>query len=70
MLLITGEFDSTPKSGCSNGTSDISCSYHYSGKKFTSTVMKSGNEVMPNPLGSTETGHTGNGYARITLLEN
>lgn len=32
--------------------------------------MKSGNEVMPNPLGSTETGHTGNGYARITLLEN
>ena len=38
---------------------------HYSGKVFTNTVMKAGNEVMPSPTGGTETGHSGNGYCRI-----
>ena len=39
---------------------------HYSGKVFTNTVMKAGNESMPSPTGGTETGHTGNGYCKIT----
>jgi len=28
--------------------------------------MKAGNEVMPSPTGGTETGHSGNGYCKIT----
>ena len=36
--------------------------------RFTNTVMKAGNESMPSPTGGTETGHTGNGYARITWM--
>jgi len=39
---------------------------HYSGYVFTNTVMKAGNEVMPSPTGGTETGHSGNGYCKIT----
>ena len=39
---------------------------HYSGYVFTNTVMKAGNEVMPSPIGGTETGHSGNGYCKIT----
>ena len=39
---------------------------HYSGKVFTNTVMKAGNESMPSPTGGTETGHTDNGYCKIT----
>ena len=41
---------------------------HYSGKVFTETQMIAGNAEMPNPTGGTETGHTGNGYARITIV--
>ena len=36
------------------------------GKVFTNTVMKAGNESMPSPTGGTETGHSGNGYCKIT----
>ena len=39
---------------------------HYSGYVFSNTVMKAGNEVMPSPTGGTETGHSGNGYCKIT----
>lgn len=41
---------------------------HYSGKVFTNTVMKAGNESMPSTTGGTETGHNGHGYARITWM--
>ena len=41
---------------------------HYSGYVFTNTIMKAGNEVMPSPTAGTETGHTGNGYAKITWM--
>ena len=41
---------------------------HYSGYVFTNTVMKAGNEVMPSPTGGTETGHSGNGYCKITWM--
>ena len=39
---------------------------HYSGYVFTNTIMKAGNESMPSPTGGTETGHSGNGYCKIT----
>ena len=41
---------------------------HYSGKVFTNTVMIDGASTMTDPDGSTVTGHTGNGYAKITYL--
>lgn len=41
---------------------------HYSGYKFNNIVMIAGNEVMPSPSGSIETGHDGNGYAKITYI--
>ena len=67
-VAITSSTDRTPKSGCTNGTIDVTCSYHYSGKIFTNTEMINGNSVMPNPDGGTEIGHTGNGYAIITYI--
>lgn len=42
---------------------------HYSGYKFSNTVMKAGNEAFVSPTGTSETGHVGNGYARISLIE-
>ena len=36
--------------------------------RFTNTVMKAGNESMPSPTGGTETGHSGNGYCKITWM--
>ena len=41
---------------------------HYSGYVFTNSQMIAGNASMPSPSGGTETGHTGNGYARITFV--
>ena len=35
---------------------------------FISPVMEDGASSMPAPSGGTETGHTGNGYARITFV--
>jgi hypothetical protein len=40
---------------------------HYSGKVFTSMSMIAGNASMAKPSGGSETGHSGDGYARITL---
>ena len=34
---------------------------------FTNTQMIAGNATQTKPGGGTETGHSGNGYARITL---
>lgn len=49
------------------GTSNI----HYSGKKFIEINMIGGNTIMPNPRGTTKiTGNEGNGYARITIVDN
>ena len=69
-VAIKSASDTTPKDGCEDGTTDNLCSVHYSGKVFTNTVMKAGNEVMPTFDGtSTMTGNTGNGYAKITFIE-
>ncbi len=58
-----------PKDNCTDGTDNIECSYHYSGKIFTDADMIAGNMEMPSPDGGTEIGHTGDGYARITLID-
>lgn len=67
-VAITSSTDRTPKTGCTDGTTDIDCSYHYSGKVFEEAVMISGNAEMPSINGRTETGHTGNGYVRIEFV--
>jgi hypothetical protein len=79
-VAITAADNISPKSGCSDGTTDISCSYHYSGNTFSNTVMVDGrgyswtNAVgastgMPTHDGtSTMTGNAGNGYAKITYI--
>ena len=41
---------------------------HYSGYVFTNMQIIAGDSPMPSPAGGTETGHTGNGYARITFI--
>ena len=65
-VAITSSSSRNAKEGCDNGTQSIACSYHYSGKVFKSTIMKSGNELMPNyDNTSTMTGNEGNGYAAI-----
>src|SRR5574344_158977 len=52
-----------------SASSDITCSYHYSGMVFTNTNMIAGTSSMPTHDGTgTMTGNDGNGYARITYL--
>ena len=68
-VAVTSEEDITPKEGCTDGTNDVTCSYHYSGLKFTDSEMKAGNEEMPNYSGTkTMVGNEGNGYAKITAM--
>ena len=43
-------------------------SIHYSGIYFTNTEMKSGMETFLSPLNVEETGHSGDGAIKITLL--
>lgn len=63
------EETSLPKEGCTDGTNDNECSIHYSGRKFTSPVMKAGNENMPTyDNDGTMVGNPGNGYVKITFL--
>ncbi|MDR2063699.1 MAG: IPT/TIG domain-containing protein [Candidatus Nomurabacteria bacterium] len=70
-VAIAGQSDRSPRQDssdnlCANGTTDPVCSEHYSGKVFSDTLIVAGNAEMPTPSGGTETGHAGNGYARIT----
>lgn len=67
---------------CTDNSKSIECSKHYSGKVFTNTVMidgkgykwttekESNSTGMPKYLGyGTETGHNGNGNAKITIMK-
>ena len=55
---------------CTEETTDIICSYHYSGKIFSNTSTIIGGNTMPNYAGTgTMSGNNGNRYAKITLLE-
>ena len=57
---------SSSNATCAEGTTDITCSYHYSGLIFENGVMKSGSQSMPNHSGKGKvTGNQGNGYAKI-----
>lgn len=82
-VAVTSESSSTAKSGCTTGTSDNNCSIHYSGYKFTNTVMIDGSGYnWTNTKGSQVQipsidggyypltfGHDGHGYVRITLIK-
>lgn len=85
-VAITSDSDRTPRldsnnNQCFDGTTDITCSYHYSGYIFTDTIMIDGQgykwttergiEVVGMPTydgNGTMTGNSGNGYAKITYL--
>ena len=73
-VAITSESNRSPRKDskankCADGTSDITCSYHYSGYIFTNTTMISGRKTMPTHDGTnTAVGNNGNGYAKVTLL--
>jgi len=80
-VAITSEEDITPKTGCSDGTTDIQCSYHYSGYRFTDTMMIDGKgyqwttekqEFVGQPTHdgfSFQVGNNGDGFAKITRVE-
>ena len=78
-VAVTSTSSSSPKSGCTTGTSNQSCSLSPYGLSFTDTVMIDGAGYswtttkgsfmgQPQPDGTILTGRTGNGYARITYL--
>ncbi len=82
-VAITSATNQAPKAGCTTGTTNNGCSVHYSGLKFSNTSMidgyayhwsnvRGGRSQMPNTTGSLYpygTGHSGNGYAKITVIE-
>ncbi len=52
------------------GGAHTGSSTHYSGVVFTNTVLTAGNASIPNPRGAGNiTGNSGNGYVRITKLD-
>lgn len=79
-LTTTPRLDSTNNTVCSEPTTDIVCSYHYSDLVFRNTKMidgkgkiwttSAGNVVnMPTHDGTgIMTGNSGNGYAKITFI--
>ena len=83
-VAVTSTSSSSPKSGCTTGTTTNSCSVSPFGYTFTNTLMidgagykwtntKGSLQAMPKPTSGnygSGVGHTGNGYARITYLGN
>jgi hypothetical protein len=67
-VAVTSASDSTPKAGCTTGTTDNSCSVHYSGWVFDDTSMLAGGDIIARPNGRQATGNSGNGYARISFV--
>ena len=82
-VTVTSISSSSPKSGCSSGTTNRDCSKHPNGYVFNDTLMidgagfkwtniKAEQVQMPNPEGGyyqLGKGHSGNGYARISTGE-
>lgn len=75
-IAITSQTDISPRKVnntiCDDtlASSNIECSYHYSGKIFSNTVMADGDDEMPTHDGTgTMTGNTGAGFAKITYIE-
>ena len=68
-LAIASSATTDLKNGCDSSSNSKECSVHYSGYEFSSATIKSGKEKMPKTDGKgTQTGNSGNGYAKITLL--
>lgn len=80
-IAITSSSSTEPISNCTTGTKDITCSYHYSGYKFTNTKMIDGKGYewtttkitkqigMPTFDGTgTILGNENNGFAKITYV--
>ena len=68
VIKLNGTNYGSDKSVCETGDSDVTCSYHYSGKIFNNSTMIAGNASMPTHDGtSTMTGNSGNGYAKVIL---
>lgn len=68
-VAIASASSTSPKPGCDNGTTDQSCSVHYSNKVFTNTIMIPGSEKVPSHDGKNETrGNQGDGFAKITYV--
>ena len=65
-IAVKSKTDTTAK--CAAGSSTVACSLSWTGYTFSGIAMLEGNESMTAPSGATETGHSGNGYARITYL--
>lgn len=75
-VAVSSVDDWTPRKDSLNATCteesakiDNTCSKHYSGLIFKNPEMYSGVEVIPTKDGtSTQTGNSGNGYARVQLI--
>ncbi|MCI9233315.1 MAG: hypothetical protein HFH08_01810 [Bacilli bacterium] len=67
-IAIRSNTDITPICESVEASANEKCSYHYSGYKFTNMQMIGGDKEMVSPTGESETGHSGDGYARITAL--
>ncbi len=81
-VAVASTSSSSPKSGCTTGTTNNACSISPYGYTFTNTVMidgagykwtnvKGALQQMPNPSGgyyASGVGHSGNGHARVTWL--
>ena len=76
---ITSVDNATPKTGCDTSSTDIECSkspFEYvftnttivDGGGYTWTNTKGSQTGQVQPDGTTATGHSGNGYARITYM--
>ena len=76
---ITSVDNATPKTGCDTSSTDVDCSKSPFEYVFTNTtIVDGGGYVWTNtkgsqtgqiqPDGTTATGHSGNGYARITYM--
>ena len=86
-IAISADSDLTPRkdsenNDCIDNTTDVTCSYHYSGYVFKNTQMIDGtgyewstermtDKVINQPTyngSSTQTGNSGNGYAKVTPI--
>ena len=62
--------ESTYNNWASNSTEGRSGNWKLSSEYYLSDAQKfSGNQQFTSPTGTNETGHSGNGYARITALD-
>lgn len=68
-IAIQGLGNSAPKSGCTEKSSTVECSTHFTGKIFEKPEMIAGNKYMPNYYGEDiMQGNAGHGHAKITYL--